>query len=139
MTSINALSEGFSSILGQGHSEIQPAVTPVAVSPAVFEGAAQDILVEVGATCADIVPQLKSAATTLQKTIDAPDSFTIEQYQQSYAAAVATAQSARESLLEVIAQLRLEIASERLPLVVWRIHDQVQAIAENLRWGVLRE
>jgi hypothetical protein len=141
MTSINALSEGFSTILGQGHPEVipQPAATSVAVSPAVFEGVAKDILVEAGTTCADIVPQLKTAATALQKTIDTPDDFTIEKYQQSYATAVATAQTARKSLLEVIAQLRLEIASERLPLVVWRIHDQVQAIAENLRWGVLRE
>jgi hypothetical protein len=141
MTSINALSEGFSTILGQEHPEVipQPAITPVAVSPAVFEGVAKDILVEVGVTCANIVPQLKSAATTLQKVIDASDSFTLEQYQQSYATAVTAAQTARESLLEVIAQLRLEIASGRLPLVVWRIHDQVQAIAENLRWGVLRE
>jgi hypothetical protein len=141
MASINALSDGFTTILGQGHPEVipQPATKPVVVSPEIFEGVAKDILVEAGANCADIVPELKSAATALQKTIDAPDDFTIEQYQRSYTTAVAAAQSARESLLEIIARLRLEIASERLPLVVWRIHDQVQAIAENLRWGVLRE
>ena len=95
-----------------------------------------DILIEAGAVCAKIVPQLKSSANGTQDALDV--SLTIEQYQQSYTTAVTTAQAVRASLIEVIAQLRLEIASERLPLVTWRIHNQVQAIAEGLRWGVLR-
>jgi hypothetical protein len=86
-----------------------------------------------------MVPQLKSAITTLESTLDPTSNFTVEQYRQSYAAAVATAQSARQPLLEIITRLRLEIGAERLPFITWRVHDQVQEIAETLRWGVLRK
>jgi hypothetical protein len=70
--------------------------------------------------------------------LEAPTEFTLGQYRQSYTAAITAARAGRRPLLEVIALLRLEIASERLPLVAWRIHNQVQEIAESLRWGVLR-
>ena len=71
-------------------------------------------------------------------TIDSSNGFTVEQYQQSYTKAASTAQETRQSLLKIIARLRVEMASERLPLVAWRVHHQIQEIAENLRWGVLR-
>ena len=51
---------------------------------------------------------------------------------------MAVAETVRESVLGAIAQLRLEISAGRLPLVIWRIHDQMQAISEGLRGGVLR-
>lgn len=141
MASIGALETGFDTILGKSGPKgvpSQPAAGAIAIGPEIFEGAARDILLEIGSVCMDIAPQLQSTAEVLQNTIDQPNGFTVEQYQQSYASAVATAQTSRESLLKFIAQLRIEIASERLPLVIWRIHDQIQTIAESLRWGVLR-
>jgi hypothetical protein len=122
--------------LGRGTS--QPAPAPVAINRAISEGRAKDVLAEIGAACAKIGPTLQSAAASLQHTLEAPAGFTLDQYQQNYTAAIAAARAGRQPLLEVIALLRLEIASERLPLVAWRIHNQVQEIAESLRWGVLR-
>jgi hypothetical protein len=51
---------------------------------------------------------------------------------------VEAARTAQRPLLEVITELRHQLGADRLPLVVWRIHDQVQVIVETLRWGVLR-
>jgi hypothetical protein len=141
MASIGGLEEGFATILDQSSSPAipQPATAPAAIRPDIFEGSAREVLVEAGAACAGIVPSLKAAATALQQTLDSPGGFTIEQYRQSYTTAVAAARTAREPLLKIITRLRLEIASERLPLLVWRVHDQVQEIAESLRWGVGRK
>jgi hypothetical protein len=137
MASINALSDGFATILDKPHQAIpQPAARPVAISPEAFAEGAREILIEVGAVCAESVPQLESAAKTGQETVGA-STFTIKQYQHSHTTVVTTAQAVRESLLKVIVELRLGIATERLPLITWRIHDQVQAIAESLRWGVI--
>ncbi len=136
LASISELEGGFATILGKSGS--QPVKEPVRVSPDIFEAPAREVLAEVGAACAKIAPSLQSAADNLQRTLASSPGFTIEQYQQSYAAAVATAQTARETLLKVIALLRLEIASEKLPLVAWRVHGQVQELAESLRWGVIR-
>jgi hypothetical protein len=139
MASVGALEGGFSTILDRPREIIpQPATSPVVISPEVFEGTARDILIEAGDACAKIAPHLKSAEKAVQDVLDSDSGLTIEQYQQSYTTAVTAAKAVRESLVEVLAQLRLEIASERLPLVTWRIHNQVQAIAESLRWGVLR-
>jgi hypothetical protein len=137
MTSINALSDGFTTILDHERPEVgpQPAASPLTISPEVFEDEAREILIEVGTVCVEIAPQLKSAAETVQKTADA-SAFTIEQYQHSYTTIVTAARAAREFLHPIIAKIRLDLASERLPLVIWRIHDQVQAIAEALRRGV---
>jgi hypothetical protein len=85
-----------------------------------------------------MAPLLKSTAENIQSTVDLTG-LTVAQYQESYALAVDTTQQVRKALLEIVAQLRLEIASERLPLVVWRIHDQIQTVTESLRWGVLRQ
>jgi hypothetical protein len=136
MASIGALESGFATILGKESS--QQAVTPPAITPAIFEGEAKEVLLEVGAACAKIAPVLQDAAETLRRTLTASSGFTVEQYRQNYVAALAAARAAREPLLEVIALLRLEIAAERLPLLAWRVHQQVQELAESLRWGVLR-
>lgn len=134
IASIGALESGFATMLGK--ESAQRTVTPPVVTPAILEGQAKEVLVEVGAACAKIAPVLQAAAESLQRTLAAPD-FTIEQYRQNYTAAQSAARAARELLLELIALLRLEIAAERLPLLAWRVHQQVQEAAEGLRWGVL--
>lgn len=134
LASISELEGGFATILGK--SGPQPVKEPVRVSPDIFEAPAREVLAEVGAACAKIAPSLQSAAANLERTLAASPGFTVEQYQQSYVTAVTTAQTARTALLKVIALLRLEIASEKLPLVAWRVHDQIQELAENLRWGI---
>ncbi len=139
--SISQLENGFSNILETEKSqETRPAPEPVAISPLAFHGAAREILAKIGTTCTEVAHLLKTAATTLQQeqATQAPHDFSFEQYQQRYSRAVKAAQAARKPLLEIIAQLRLQIAAEQLPLVTWRVHDQVQAIADSLRWGVLR-
>ncbi len=135
MASIGALEGGFATILGKESSPA--AVTPPVITPAIFEGEAKNVLLEVGAACAKIAPVLRAAAETLQPTL-AASTFTVEQYRRDYAAARSAVRATREPLLELIALLRLEIAAERLPLLAWRVHQQVQEIAEGLRWGVLR-
>ena len=70
--------------------------------------------------------------------VDAFENFTVEQYRQSYTTAATAIQVVRESLLKIITQLRQDIGSEKMPLIAWRVHDQVQEIVETLRWGVLR-
>jgi hypothetical protein len=139
VSSIGGLEGGFDIMLDKEREVVpQPATGPVNISPEVFEGQARDILVDAGAVCAKMATQLKLAAEQVQDIIDSPG-LTVAQYQESYVLAVDTTQQVREALLEIIAQLRLEIASERLPLVVWRIHDQIQTVTESLRWGVLRQ
>lgn len=139
MASIGGLETGLSTILGQESDETTPqTATPVTVRPEIFEGQARENLLEIGTVCADISPSLKSAAAAIQKIAEGAAGFTVEQYRQNYDTAVEAAGSARQPLLAIITNLRVEIASENLPLVLWRIHDQVQDIAESLRWGVLR-
>ena len=139
MASIGGLERGFATILDKDKQEVARSVPePVTINPAAFSGAARKVLVEVGLSCADIAVQLETAAATLQKTVRDSESLTLEQYQQGFQTAVIAAQTARQPLLSLIGTLRLEIATERLPLVVWRVHDQVQAVAEGLRWGILR-
>ena len=141
MSSIGGLEDGFATILDRNSAKVipQPAPEAVSIAPELFEGRAGDILIEIGDTCAKIAPRLNSAAKAVQQAIEKTGEFTVEQYRQSYAAAVAAAQAAQEPLLDIIAQLRLEIGSEKLPLLLWRIHDQVCEILEALRWGVLRK
>lgn len=139
--SISGLEEGFATILKQSSLELppQPAPPPVAITPDILDGAAREQLINIGLLCAKLAPALKSAATTLKRTIDAAGGFTVDQYQAGWATAVEAARAARPPLLKALAQLRLEIAAGRLPLVMWRVHDQVQEIVESLRWGVLRQ
>ena len=140
INSIGGLEHGFATILDKNQVAAipQPAAVAAAITPEIFEGPAKDILTEIGGVCLELVPQLNTAAAALQQTLEAADSFTIEQYRQGYVTAVDTAQAVRQPLLKIISNLRLELCSEKLPLVLWSIHDQVQEIAETLRWGVLR-
>jgi hypothetical protein len=139
MASIGGLEVGFETILGLDKPEMpQPAQTSAAISPEILEGVARETLIETGKVCGQIAPELKSAAETLQNVVKNPGGFTLQEYQQAYTTATATAETCRQRLLETIAKLRAEIAMETLPLVTWRVHDQVQSIAERLRWGVLR-
>jgi hypothetical protein len=134
--SISALEGGFATMLGQ--ETAQPAAAPLAINPAIFEGQAKNVLLAVGAACVKIEPVLTSAVDSLQPGLATSSTFTLEQYLQGYATAVTTAEVARGPLLDLLALLRLEIAAERLPLVAWRVHNQVQEIIESLRWGILR-
>jgi hypothetical protein len=139
LASIGGLETGFSTILGQEREEAIPqAAAPAAVRPEIFEGQARENLLDIGAVGAEIFPHLEAAAAAVQKLVERAAGFTVEQYRQNYDTAVEAARNARQPLLEIVANLRGEIASEKLPLVLWRIHDQVQEIAESLRWGVLR-
>ena len=139
VASIGGLEAGFDVMLDRKESDIPaPATSPAEISPEIFEGSAREILIEAGKVLTTSVPDLKSAGKALQKIIDSSQGLTVEQYQQAYIQAISTAQETRQSLLKIIAQLRVEMASERLPLVAWRVHNQIQEISENLRWGVLR-
>lgn len=137
MASIGGLEGGFATILGQPETQNPTsAPAPVAITPAAFEGQAQDTLVELGATCREVAEGLRLAIQKLQPRLDS--ALTLVAYQEGYQQAAGAAQAARAALLPPLAALRLDLASEQLPLVVWRVHDQVQAVVEGLRWGVLR-
>ncbi|MEW5959126.1 MAG: hypothetical protein AB1801_15450, partial [Chloroflexota bacterium] len=140
ITSISGLESGFATMLDKAGSGVtpQPAPASTAITPEIFEAPIQEALVEIGATCQELASALNAAAAGLHSKIGTPDSFTVEQYRQGYQTAVAAAQAARQPLLKIIAQLRHQLGSAQFPLLIWRIHDQVQEIAETLRWGVLR-
>jgi hypothetical protein len=139
MASVGGLEAGFGTILGKPGSETAQAAAPApAISPEIFEGVAREVLHEAGATCLALAPRLDSAAKSVRQTVENPEGFTAAQYQAAYTAAIEAAQTAREQLLSLIERLRTEIAAEELPLVAWRVHDQLQALAEGLRWGVMR-
>lgn len=138
MASIGGLEVGFGTILGKPGSETTQAAPAPAIRPEIFEGAAREILIEVSETCLVLAPQLDATARTVRQAVENSGGLTVAQYQQAYSAATETAQRVRQPLLALIERLRAEIASEELPLVAWRVHDQVQALAEGLRWGVLR-
>lgn len=140
IASVGGLEAGFDVMLGRRSADTpEPAPTVPAVNPEIFEGQARETLARAGQVCAKPVAHLKAAADALHATINAPHGFTIEQYQQGNTNAVQVATGVRQSLLEVVAQLRVEMAMEQLPLVTWRVHNQIQQVAENLRWGILRE
>ncbi len=141
MASIGGLETGFDTMLGKSRKDIpQVATESVAITADAFEGVAQDTIVLAGEVCADIATQLKSVAESLQNTVTATKNLiTVEQYQTCYNTAVNAAVDARTSLLAIIARFRSELSAGQLPLVTWRVHNQLQAIAEGLRWGVLRE
>ncbi|MCB0153257.1 MAG: hypothetical protein KDF65_00575, partial [Anaerolineae bacterium] len=137
--SIGGLERGFATILDRDEPEgATPAPAPVAITPAAFEGEARHTLLTVGARCGEVALALEAAAAAMRETLAQPSTLTVTTYQQSHQAAIAAAETALAPLLDLLAQLRLEIVAARLPLVTWRIHDQVQAVAETLRWGVLR-
>lgn len=140
MHSIRGLEAGFATILGAENQEKLAHVPPSEpiLRPEFFEESTREILIEIGEVCTHIIPQLNSAISDLNRTIET-ESLTAADYQQGYATAIEAAQTAREPLLELIARLRLEIAREKLPLLTWQIHDQVQEIVESLRWGIRRK
>ncbi len=138
--SIRELESGFATILGKSKPEtislgINNELPQKILYPTGISKLALRFLVTVGHACANIVPKLEMAVAVLQATLDKPLGFTVEQYQQSYETAIATAQTIRQSLGEMIAQLRLEIAMDSTPedKTAWRIHDQVQEIAESMK------
>ena len=92
----------------------------------------------IGKVCTESAIELKTASDMVQQIVDETQSLTIERYQTSYTNAVTATIHCRQNLHQVIAQLRTEIAAEKLPLVIWRVHDQIQSISKRLRWGVLR-
>jgi hypothetical protein len=139
ITSISGLEDGFATILNKANLEVpQPAAPSLTFAPDLFDSQTVTFLTEIGTACTEILPPLQAGITAIQELTESPDSFTIEQYQTGYKTATETAQVARQPLLEAITQLRLAIGAEKLPLLVWRIHDQIQEVAETLRWGVLR-
>ncbi|MEM7347551.1 MAG: hypothetical protein AAF485_25215, partial [Chloroflexota bacterium] len=141
MSSIGGLESGFATILDKEPTleTAQAASEGPAITPEAFTGEARDLLLKIGQICREITPELHTAQTELQQIIETTDGLTLEQYQQAYTTAVATAQTIRERLQTLIAQLRTEIAAERLSLVAWRIHAQVQGLSDSLRWGVIRQ
>jgi hypothetical protein len=139
IASIGGLETGFDVMLGRSSSKIpEPAATPPAIRPEIFAGQTREILVSAGEVCQKNVPRLLSAAETVQDLVDRPDDLTVERYQHSHDEAATVASDVREALLESVAKLRAEMVSEQLPLVAWRVHNQIQEIAETLRWGVFR-
>lgn len=136
--SIGGLESGFDVILGRTPPEIpQAATSTVSITPDIFDDAVKNILYDVGQVCGQAGSELKAATARLQQTLD-PAGLTIEQYQHSYKDAITVADHCRQELDELVAEIRIDIALEKLPLVVWRVHDQIQSISNRLRWGVLR-
>ena len=140
MAAIGGLETGFDIILDKRPPAAGPesAAAPVTIRPDVFEGATRDILIDTGAVCAGVAPRLNEVAGELGQLLAAPVGLSLAQYQQGYLAALAAARNAEEPLQQVLARLRLELAAAELPLVLWRIHNQVQESLDSLRWGVLR-
>ncbi|MCB0163161.1 MAG: beta-galactosidase [Anaerolineae bacterium] len=137
--SIGGLEAGFDIILGRPTPEIpQPAKGTIVINPEVFDASIKDILYNIGKVCAENAVELKTASDMLQQTLNEDQDLTIERYQENYTTAVMAAIRCRQNLHQIIGQLRTEIATEKLPLVIWRVHDQVQSISKRLRWGVLR-
>lgn len=137
--SIGGLEAGFDIILGRPTPEIpQSAKGTIVINPEVFDASIKNILYDIGKGCAESAVDLKTASDIVQQTLDEAQNLTIERYQQSYTSAVTAAAHCRQNLHQVIGQLRTEIATEKLPLVIWRVHDQIQSISKRLRWGVLR-
>jgi hypothetical protein len=139
MASVGGLETGLGTILGRREPDTPQPAAAVAISPEIFEGAAREILLDVGQVCKALGPQLEEAAAALRKLTEDPVSFRLEQYQQGYQIAVTTAERCLESLSSLIGRLRSEIVSETLPLLMWRVHDQLLSLAGRLRWGVKRE
>lgn len=140
MAAIGDLETGFDIILDKRPPAAGPgsAAAPVTIRPDVFEGPTREILIDAGAVCAGIAPRLNEVAGELRQLLAAPAGLSLPQYQQGYLAALAAARNAEEPLRQVLARLRLELAAAELPLVLWRVHNQVQESLDSLRWGVLR-
>ncbi len=138
VAALGGLESGFDSILqrGQPADTPQPGAPPAAVSAAAFEGPARDSLLRVAEVCAAVAAPLKTAASTL--TAAAAPSLTLAEYRHNFEAATHAAHEARRALLPLLELLRLELFSEQLPLVAWRVHQQLLYLSELLRWGVLR-
>ncbi len=140
MSSIGGLEHGMAAILDKERAGAmpQPAAAGLTITPDLFEGPAKDILVDIGTRCLEIVAPLNEAAASLQQIVESAERLTVKQYQRSYTEAVTSAGTARQLLLEMIARLRLGLGRRDLPLALWSVHDQVQELAETIRWGVCR-
>ena len=137
LSSIGGLEQGFATMLDRDEDETTESVpAPLAIHPAAFEGTARQTLLTVGERCGEVASGLETVVAQLGEVVAQP--FNLADYQEAYRAAVTAAQAARRPLLDLITQLRRDIVAAELPLVIWRIHDQVQIVAECLRWGVLR-
>ncbi|MCB0211868.1 MAG: beta-galactosidase [Anaerolineae bacterium] len=136
--SIGGLESGFDSILGRPTPEApRPAKGSLVINPRVFDNDVRKILYTIGDTCGQAAAELTAVINSLSAkgTIE---NLTIEHYQQSYAQIVTAAIHAYQEIDPLVAQLRINIATEKLPLVTWRIHDQIESIGKRLQWGILR-
>lgn len=139
ISSIDSLENGFATILNAAPETVtQPARVLDLISPEIFEGQARETLIEIGTDCAKLVEPLHRAGTNVQKIATQTDGLTVDQYQQGFTEALSAAQNARDLLLKSLCHLRQMIGAEQFPVVFWRVHDQLQHIAEKLYWGVER-
>jgi|GEM_PF-1510848 len=139
ISSIDSLEDGFAAIL-KAAPEIATPLAGVSgiITPEIFEGQARETLIQIGADCANLVAPLNKAATEVQQVADQPNGLTIDQYQYGYEQAVTAARAGQEPLLNTLHHLRQMIGADQFPIVFWRVHDQLQHIAEALHWGVKR-
>jgi hypothetical protein len=134
---IGSLSSGLETAVGKQSSDTVTAVSPaVPITAYAFEGETRKMLLAVAALGRNVVARIKPAANSLKSVSEAP-TLTIVQYQQAHSAAVDSAVQARQLVLPMITDLREAMAAEQLPLVTWRVHQQLQAITSGLHWGVL--
>lgn len=136
---MGGLDAGFSALLRPEKSAApHPLIEPTPITPEAFEEPIRSTLLATGEVSRAIALKLRPVAEELQGQLTGGPALTVALYQEYFERAIAAAQSALPPLQETLTRLRLETAAEELPLVTWRIHNQVQAIVEELRWGVLR-
>jgi hypothetical protein len=139
IASVGGLDAGFDTLLGKEKSTPpQPVTEPTPITPDAFDEPIRSTLLATGQVCRTAAASLRPAAETLQSQLLDGPGLTVALYRDYFAGVTAAAQTSMMPLQETLTRLRLETAAEELPLVTWRIHNQVQAIVEELRWGVLR-
>lgn len=136
--SIGGLESGFDTMLDRASLKAQQSAKDTLVfASETFEADTKTILSRINEICDKSAVELKPAADRVQQTLDG-QALTLEQYQQSYAGAVATAAEHRQTFDHLTAQLRTHIAARSQPLAVWYVHDQIERAGKGLLWGVLR-
>jgi hypothetical protein len=137
VSSIGSLSSGLETVVGKQNVETVTAlVPPLPISAYAFEGETRELMLSIAQVCREIVAAIKPTADDL-KNLSQADTLTIAEYQQGHTKAIETAIQAQNMALPLIANMREAMANEQLPLVTWRVHQQLQAIATALQWGVL--
>jgi hypothetical protein len=137
---IGGLEAGFAAILDKPAETMpQPAPVPAAIVWEIFEGQTRALLLETGTGCAALGPPLTAAAAELEAVVNTPGGFSLNQYQQAHQAAAASAQTARTALLALIDSWRHALNTPEFPLLLWRVHNQLQDLAQTLRWGIGKE